>query len=228
MSARKIKQKMARIAAKELGVEPESLIFQNGKISQRFGEKSLTFEAVAAMAYEASKLPDGVEMTLFEYSAFSPKNWTWPYGTHIAVVEVERSSGMVKVLDYVAVDDIGVVINPMIAEGQVHGGVAQGAGQALLEGILYDSNGALVTSNFMDYMIPQAADMFPIRWFTTFTPTESNPIGVKGIGENGTVAATPAIVNAVEDALSASDAKIKSMPLSPEYVRSFMTKKETA
>jgi carbon-monoxide dehydrogenase large subunit len=227
MSAGKIKQKMAKIAGTEFGVDPDSIVFRNGKISQKSGEKkSLSFDAVAGMAYDASKLPDGMEPTLFEYSAFTPKNWTWPYGTHIAIVEVERASGMIKVLDYVAVDDVGVVINPMIAEGQTHGGVAQGAGQALLEGIMYNSDGALMTASFMDYMIPQAGDMFPIRWFTTFTPTTSNPIGVKGIGENGTVAATPAIVNAVEDALSPEGAKIKSMPLSPEYVRSFIIKKD--
>ncbi len=222
MSSRKIRTKMALIAAKELGVDPESLVFQDGKIFQKQNpSKSLSFEDVAGMGYDASKLPEGVEATLFEYSAFTPKNWTWPYGTHVAVVEVERDTGMVKVLDYVAVDDIGVVVNPMIAEGQIHGGVAQGAGQALLEGIVYDESGSLVTGNFLDYQIPQAGDMFPIRWITTFTPTKSNPLGVKGVGENGTVAATPAIVNAVEDALA--QVKIKTMPLAPDYLQSLMT-----
>ncbi len=172
------------------------------------------------MGYNSSKLPEGMEATLFEYSAFTPKNWTWPYGTHVAVVEVERDTGMVKVLDYVAVDDIGVVVNPMIAEGQIHGGIAQGAGQALLEGIIYDESGALITGNFLDYQIPQAGDMFPIRWTTTYTPTKSNPLGIKGVGENGTVAATPAIVNAVEDALV--QVKIKTMPLTPDYLQSLM------
>ena len=221
MSAQKIRKKMAAIAAKELDVAPDSLTFQNGKIFQRGNEKnSLQFDAVAAMGYNAAKLPEGMEPTLFEYSAFTPKNWTWPYGTHVAVVEVERDTGMIKVLDYVAVDDIGVVVNPMIAEGQVHGGVAQGAGQALLEGIIYDQDGALVTGSFLDYMIPQAGDMFPIRWSTTFTPTGSNPLGIKGVGENGTVASVPAIVNAVEDALA--NVKINTMPLAPDYLRSLM------
>ncbi|HYB04178.1 MAG TPA: xanthine dehydrogenase family protein molybdopterin-binding subunit [Nitrososphaerales archaeon] len=221
MSSRKIKQKMAQISAKELGAEAESLVFQGGKIfSKQNPSKSLSFEDVAGMGYDASKLPEGMEATLFEYSAFTPKNWTWPYGTHVAVVEVERDTGLVKVLDYVAVDDIGVVVNPMIAEGQIHGGVAQGAGQALLEGIIYDESGALVTGNFLDYQIPQAGDMFPIRWTTTYTPTKSNPLGIKGVGENGTVAATPAIVNAVEDALA--QVKIKTMPLAPDYLRSLM------
>ncbi len=221
MSARKIKKKMALIAAKELNVSPESLIFEDGKILQRQDdEKSLSFDKVAAMAYDASKLPEDMEPTLFEYSAFTPKNWTWPYGTHVAVVEVERDTAMVKVLDYVAVDDIGVVVNPMIAEGQIHGGIAQGAGQALLEGILYDKDGVLVTASFLDYMIPQAGDMFPIRWLTTFTPTRSNPLGIKGVGENGIVAATPAIVNAVEDALT--QVKIRSMPLAPDYLQSLI------
>lgn len=223
MSSRKIRSKMAAIAAKELGVEPASLVFQDGKIFQREdSKKSLSFDQVAAMAYDFDKLPEGMETTLFAYSAFSPKNWTWPYGTHVAVVEVERETGIIKVLDYVAVDDIGVVINPMIAEGQIHGGVAQGAGQALLEGIAYDESGTLMTGNFLDYLIPQAGDMFPIRWSTTFTPTASNPLSVKGVGENGTVAATPAIVNAVEDALSQN--KIRTMPLAPDYLMSLMTK----
>lgn len=221
MSARKIKNKMAQIAANQLGVDAESLVFQGGKIFQRQNEKkSFTFDEVAAMGYDASKLPDGMEATLFEYSAFTPKNWTWPYGTHIAIVEVERDTALVKVLDYVAVDDIGVVVNPMIAEGQIHGGIAQGAGQALLEGIIYDQSGVLLTGNFLDYMIPQAGDMFPIRWTTTFTPTSSNPLSVKGVGENGTVAATPAIVNAVEDALT--QVKIRFMPLAPDYLQSLM------
>lgn len=219
MSARKIKTKMAQIAANELRVNPDLLVFQDSKIFQKYNEKkSLSFDQVAAMAYNAAKLPDGMEATLFEYSAFTPKNWTWPYGTHVAIVEVERDTSMVRVLDYVAVDDIGVIVNPMIAEGQIHGGVAQGAGQALLERIMYDEEGTLLTSNFLDYMIPQAGDMFPIRWSTMFTPTRSNPLGIKGVGENGTCAATPAIVNAVEDALS--HAKIRSMPLAPDYLQS--------
>jgi aerobic carbon-monoxide dehydrogenase large subunit len=221
MSSRKIKTKMAQIAAGQLGVEAESVVFQNAKIFPRQNDKKfLTFDEVAAMGYDASKLPDGMEPTLFEYSAFSPKNWTWPYGTHVAVVEIERDTAMIKVLDYVAVDDIGVVVNPMIAEGQIHGGVAQGAGQALLEGIVYDPSGVLLTGSFLDYMIPQAGDMFPIRWTTTFTPTKANPLSIKGVGENGTVAATPAIVNAAEDALSG--VKIKSMPLAPDYLQGLM------
>jgi carbon-monoxide dehydrogenase large subunit len=220
---------MRKIASIELGVEPDSLVFQDGKIFQKFNDKNaLTFDAAAELAYDPSKLPDNMEPTLFEYTAFSPKNWTWPYGTHIAVVEVERNTGVIKVLDYVAVDDIGLVINPMLAEGQVHGGVGQGAGQALLEGIVYNQDGVLTTASFLDYVIPQAGDMFPIRWFTTFTPTRANPLSVKGIGENGTVAATPAIVNAVEDALSESGAKIKTMPLSPDYVLSFINGKATS
>jgi carbon-monoxide dehydrogenase large subunit len=219
ISARKIKEKMAQIAGKELGVEPASLQFENGKIFQKYNpEKSLTFEAVAAMAYVPSKIPAGMESTLFAYSAFSPENWTFPYGTHIAVVEVERETGMIKVLEYVAVDDIGMIINPLIAQGQIHGGVVQGAGQALLEGIIYDQNGNLLTSSFMDYQIPESCDSFPIRWDTTFTATRSNPLGVKGVGENGALAGTPAIVNAVEDALSVVNAKVKTMPLTPHYV----------
>lgn len=221
LSSRKIRKKMAQIAAKELGVDPESLVFQDGKIFQRQNDrKSLSFDQVAAMSYDGSKIPDGMEPTLFEYSAFSPKNWTWPYGTHVVVVEVERETSAIKVLDYVSVDDIGVIINPMIVEGQIHGGIAQGIGQALLEGIVYDGSGVLLTNTFLDYMIPQAGDMFPIKWATTFTPTASNPLGAKGVGENSICAATPVIVNAVEDALS--NIKIRSMPLAPDYLQSLM------
>ena len=219
LSARKIKNKMAEIAGKELGVDPSSLVFQNGSIYQRHNRsKSLTFEAVAAMGYVPSKLPQGVEPVLYAFSAYSPDNWTFPYGTHIAVVEVERETGMIKVLEYAAVDDIGFVLNPLVAEGQIHGGVLQGVGQALLEGIIYDQSGSLLTTSFMDYQVPESCDSFPIKWATTHVPTSLNPLGVKGVGENGTLAGTPVIVNAVEDALSIKNANIRKMPLTPEYV----------
>lgn len=223
LSAKKIKSKMAQIAGKELGVDSSSLVFQEGKIYQKFNEsKSLTFEAVAAMGYVPSKLPRDVEPVLYAFSAYSPNNWTFPYGTHLAIVEIDRETGITKVLEYVAVDDIGFVLNPLVAEGQIHGGVLQGVGQALLEEIVYDQNGTPLTTSFMDYQIPESCDSFPIKWATTHAPTKLNPLGVKGVGENGTLAGAPVIVNAVEDALSVTDAYFKKMPLTPEYILSLL------
>ncbi len=220
MCAQKIRQKMAEIAGKELGgLDPNSLVFRDEKIFQeREPDKSVTFDSVAAISYVPSKLPKDMEATLFAYSVFSPQNWTFPYGTHVCVVEIDRETGTPKILDYAGVDDVGRMINPMIVEGQVHGGVGQGVGQALLEEVVYGNGGELLTSNFMDYQIPNAADTVNVRWTNTFVPTKFNLLGVKGVGENGTVAATPAVVNAVVDALSPYGVRDVEMPIKPEKV----------
>ena len=220
MSARKIKQKMAEITAQELSLaDSAAVVFDEGKIFARDNpSKSIEFDQVAEIAYHPERLPDGMEPSLFAYSAFAPKNYTFPYGSHIAVVEVDSETGEITILDYVAVDDCGRVLNPLVVEGQVHGGVAQGLGQALLEKIEYDADGQLLTTNFLDYLIPSSQDVIPIRCFRTETPTPENPLGVKGIGEAGTIAAPPAVVNAVEDALSQNKIVIKAMPLDPNYV----------
>jgi carbon-monoxide dehydrogenase large subunit len=223
LCAKKIKEKMALIAGLVLDVDPSDLAFENGKIfDSRNPKRSLSFADVAKTSYVASKLPKGMEPTLFAYSAFAPKNWTFPFGTHVAVVEVSRETGKIKVLDYVAVDDVGTVLNPLLAEGQVHGGVMQGAGQALTEDVVYDSEGQLLTRSFMDYQIPLAEECFPIRWLRTNTPTFENPLGIKGIGENGTVACTPALANAVEDALAPFGGRVDLLPLKPDYLRSLI------
>lgn len=218
--ALKIKEKMALIAAKKLGIDPNDLVFENGKIFSRRDPCNLstTFSTIAAAAYKPLELPIGMEPGLYEFSSFTSKNWTYPFGTHVAVVEVDRQTGKITILDYIAVDDVGRVINPMIVEGQIQGGVMQGAGQALLENVVYDNEGQLLTRSFMDYQIPEACDMLPIKCYRTNTPTAENPLGVKGVGENGTVASTPALVNAVEDAISSSLANVYSMPLTLEYV----------
>jgi carbon-monoxide dehydrogenase large subunit len=220
MSARKIKEKMVAIAAKELGLrDSRSLVFEDGKIFSKDSQsKSIGFDEVAMIAYQPERLPALMEPSLFAYSAFAPKNFTFPYGTHIAVVEVDIDTGEISIIDYVAVDDCGRVLNSMVVEGQVHGGVMQGIGQALLENIQYDENGQLLTSNFLDYLLPSASDTVPIRCFRTETPSPENPLGVKGIGEAGTIAAPPAVVNAVEDALSQNGVVIDAMPLSLDYV----------
>jgi carbon-monoxide dehydrogenase large subunit len=135
------------------------------------------------------------------------------------MVEVEKDTGVVKLLKYFATDDCGKLLNPMIVEGQVHGGVVQGIGQAMLEEIVYDENGQLLTSTLADYMIPSAESLAEIVWNRTETPTYSNPLGVKGIGEAGSIAATPVIANAVEDALAPYDVTVARMPLRSDYLR---------
>ncbi|MDG7021449.1 MAG: xanthine dehydrogenase family protein molybdopterin-binding subunit, partial [Nitrososphaerota archaeon] len=160
--------------------------------------------------------------TLFAYGVYAPKSNAYPFGTHVALVEVDRESGLAKVLKYFAVDDGGKMINPMIVEGQVQGGVAQGIGQAITEELAYDQEGQPLSTTFADYLIPSADVMPHVVWDTTNTPTDANLLGVKGMGEAGTIAATPTVVNAIEDALSEFGALVERMPASPAYLRSLM------
>ena len=224
ISARKIKEKMAKIAANALNVSTSTkIVFADGKIYPEGNvSKAVAFEDVASMAYDAEKIPQGMEPTLFAYTAYAPPNFTFPFGTHIAVVEVDRETGVVKLLKYFAIDDCGNLLNPMLVEGQVHGGVVQGAGQALMEELLYDENGQLLTSTLADYLIPSSDTMPEMVWARTETPTYANPMGVKGIGEAGTIAATPVIVNAVEDALSEYDVVVEKMPVRSDYIKSLI------
>lgn len=223
IASRKVKYKMSKIAAKLLGLKSDKMTFRDGKIiPQASRAKSLTFAQVASKAYSPRSLPAGMEPTLYEYAAYAPPDNVYPFGTHVALVEVDRDTGMVKVLKYVAVDDAGKVLNPLIVEGQVHGGVLQGISQALLEQVVYDENGQMLTSTLADYLIPTSDNSPPIESYRTETPSPNNPLGVKGVGEAGTIGATPTIVNAVEDALSPFGAEILRMPLTPEYVKSFI------
>jgi carbon-monoxide dehydrogenase large subunit len=224
ISARKAKEKMRRIATHHLKLPAETrMVFQNGKIYQEGNPgRSIPFDQVAALAYNPEAIPKDMESTIFEYTAFAPPNYTFPFGTHIAEVEVDRETGVVKVLKYFAVDDCGRLLNPMVAEGQVHGGVVQGVGQALLEELIFDDNGQLLTTTLADYCLP-GADMMPeIVWERTETPTYANPLGVKGIGEAGTIASTPVIINAVEDALSEYGVTVEKMPVRSDYVLSLI------
>ena len=224
LSARKIRDKMAAIAANRLGAKSASkIVFSGGSIYREDQpSKKLKFTEVASMAYGTWGIPAGMEPTLFAYSAYAPKSETYPFGTHIALVEVDKDSGLVKILRYFAVDDGGRIINPLIVEGQIHGGVVQGIGQALTERVVFDKDGQPLTSTLSDYLIP-SADMLPeIVCDRTETPTSSNLLGVKGLGEAGTIAATPTIMNAVEDALSVYGVVVDRMPASPDYVKSLM------
>ncbi|MDV3277015.1 MAG: xanthine dehydrogenase family protein molybdopterin-binding subunit [Nitrososphaerales archaeon] len=221
LATRKVKEKMSKIAAKMLGLKSDRMNFKNGKITPASSSsKSLAFKDVADKAYSLRSLPPGMEATLFEYCAFAPPGNAFPFGTHVAMVEVDRETGMLKILKYVAVDDVGKVINPLIVEGQVHGGVLQGIAQALLEQVVFDENGQNLTSTLSDYLIPSIDSAPMIESYRTETPSPLNPLGVKGVGEAGTIGATPVIVNAVEDALSPFGVEIQKLPLTPEYVHS--------
>jgi carbon-monoxide dehydrogenase large subunit len=170
---------------------------------------------VAFRAWQAFGMPEGVTPGLDETVFFDPPNCVFPFGAHGCEVEVDRETGKVEITGYIAVDDCGNVINPMIVAGQVHGGVVHGIGQALYEIAEYDSGGQLVTGTLVDYLIPSAADVPHIETHRTVTPSPTNPLGVKGIGEAGTIAASPAVVSAVCDALDVRDL---DMPLQPESV----------
>jgi carbon-monoxide dehydrogenase large subunit len=221
MSLDKIKEKGKRIAAHLLEASPKDMEYANGQFQVKgVPGKAVPFGAVALTAYVPHNYPEGLEPGLEETSFYDPSNFCFPFGAHACVVEVEQETGKVKLLRYVAVDDVGNVINPMIVDGMVHGGIAQGVGQALWEGAVYDSgSGQLVTATMMDYAMPKA-DMLPsYETDRTVTPTPVNPLGVKGAGETGTIAATPAVVNAVVDALSGLGVDhIDAMPLTSERV----------
>jgi carbon-monoxide dehydrogenase large subunit len=218
-SVGRIVDKAKRIAAHMLEADPADMVFEDGTASVKGSpDRGKTIQEIAAAAAVAYDLPAGEEPFLDDTAYYDPPNCTYPFGTHAAVVEVDSQTGEVELRRYVAVDDMGRVINPMIVDGQVHGGIAQGIAQALWEGAVYDENGQLQSSSLMDYGLPKA-EFFPdFELDRTETPTDVNPLGVKGAGETGTIAATPAIVNAVVDALAPFGVTHIDMPLTPETV----------
>ncbi len=219
MSLRKVKDKARKIAAHQMGVPEKNVMFENGAFyAKDIREKQMPFATVAGEAYHAKNLPKGLEPGLEATSFFNPENFTWPFGCHIAVVEIDEATGQTKLKRYVAVDDVGNVINPMIVDGMVHGGVAQGIGQAMQEGAVYGEDGQLLTGSMLDYAVPTAEDLPSFETARTVTPSPSNPLGVKGAGEAGTIAATPAVVNAAVDALAHLGIKHLDMPLSSERI----------
>jgi carbon-monoxide dehydrogenase large subunit len=198
-----------------LEAKPEDIDFEQGVYRQRDSNRSLTFGEVAFSAYVPNNYPDDEEMGLSEKAVYDPGNFTYPAGTHVCEVEIDPATGVTTVVQFVAVDDFGKVINPMIVEGQVHGGIAQGIGQALLEGAAYDEYGQLLTGSYMDYCMPRADDLPSFSVDMTVTPCTHNPLGVKGCGEAGAIGAPPAVINAVTDALGVVDIP---MPATPERV----------
>jgi carbon-monoxide dehydrogenase large subunit len=185
---------------------------------QTNGRSSLTIQEIALAAHLAKELPPDTEPGLSATYFFEPKNFTFPFGTHIAVVEIDRETGDVKFLRYIAVDDCGKVINPLLVDGQVHGGIVQSIGQAMFEEVVYDDQGQLVTGTLMDYALPRASHVPVFELDRTETPSPVNPLGVKGVGEAGTIGATPAIVGAIVDALAPYGVKHLDMPIKPETI----------
>jgi carbon-monoxide dehydrogenase large subunit len=215
----KIKDKSKLVTAHLLEASPEDIDYADGKFFVKGSPgKFKTIQDVALMANLAWNYPKGVEPGLEASAFFDPPNFVFPFGAHIAVVQVDAETGEVALKRYIAVDDCGKVINPMIVEGQVHGGIAQGVGQALWEGAVYDEDGQLLTGSMMDYAVPKAVYFPKFELAMTETPTSVNPLGVKGIGETGTIASTPAVYNAVADALAPLGVERINMPLTPERV----------
>jgi len=216
-STQKIKDKAKKIAAHLLEANEADVVYEGGKFAVKGSPgRSKSFGDVALMAYLAHNMPKNLEPGLEAISFFDPGNFVFPFGTHVCVVEVARDTGQVKVVRYLAVDDLGRVINPMIVDGMVHGGIAQGVSQALWEHAEYDENGQLVTGSFMNYAMPHADDLPSFQVGRTETPTPVNPLGVKGAGETGTIASTAAVANAVMDALSPFGIAHVDMPLTPD------------
>ena len=245
IALQKLKEKAHKIAAHMLKADAEKVTFSDGCYScpptaatgesepvvpvgeapagalpepDVEGKSTLTIQEIALAAHIAKDLPPDTEPGLSATYFFEPKNFTFPFGTHIVVVEIERETGDIKFLRYVAVDDCGRVINPMLVDGQLHGGIVQSIGQALFEEVVYDEQGQLITGSLMDYALPRAAHIPWMELDRTETPSPVNPLGVKGVGEAGTIGATPAIVGAIVDALAPFGVKHLDMPVKPEAI----------
>jgi carbon-monoxide dehydrogenase large subunit len=218
-ASEKVVAKAREIAAHQLEVSADDLEYEAGRFSVKGSpDKGMHVKEAAFAAWAAHNLPDGMEPGLEATFVYDPVNFSWPSGCHIAVVEVDTETGDVQLDRYVAVDDVGNVVNPMIVDGQVHGGIAQGIAQALWEEAVYDEDGNLLTGSLLNYLVPSAAELPSFELDRTVTPSPSNPLGVKGVGETGTIASTPAVVNAVLDALEPYGVTDIDMPTTPERV----------
>jgi aerobic carbon-monoxide dehydrogenase large subunit len=214
----KVIEKAKVIAAGMIEASPDDLEWTPGRFSVRGDpEKGVTIGEIALATFAAHNLPDGVEPSLDSDATYDPDNFSFPHGTHLCAAEVDTETGMVTIRSYVAVDDVGRVVNPLIVEGQVHGGIAQGIAQALYEEAVYDDAGNLLTTTLADYLVPSAADVPSLETSRTESPAD-NRLGVKGVGEAGTIASTPAVVNAIVDALRPLGVSDVTMPCSPERV----------
>jgi carbon-monoxide dehydrogenase large subunit len=218
-AAEKVVQKARTIAAHLLEASEDDLEFAGGTFSVRgTPDAKTTIQDIALATFAAHNLPDGVEPTIDADATYDPENFSFPHGTHLCAVEIDTETGWTKIRKYVCVDDIGSVVNPLIVEGQVHGGLAQGIAQALYEEAIYDGDGNLTTGTFVDYLLPSASDLPEFTTDRTETPAPGHPLGAKGVGEAGTIASTPAVVNAVVDALRQFGVEDVRMPMTPERV----------
>jgi carbon-monoxide dehydrogenase large subunit len=219
ISATKVQEKARKIAAHLLEAAEADVVYENGKAFVKgTPSKSITIQEIAMAAFQTNRIPPGMEGGLEATTFFDPTNFVWPFGAHIAIVEVDADTGATRILRYVAVDDCGTRINPMVVDGQLHGGIAQGIGQALFEEAVYDETGQLRTGSLVDYLVPTAADLPNFELEATITPSPVNPLGTKGIGEAGTIASTPAVINAIVDALEPFGVKDITMPATPQKV----------
>jgi len=217
-AAQKVIEKARPIAAHLLEADAGDVEFADGRFSVRGTDKGMAIGEIALAVFTAHNMPDGVEPTLDSEATFDPENFSFPHGTHLCAMEVDTETGLCTIRSYVAVDDVGNVVNPLIVEGQVHGGLAQGISQAMFEEAVHDDQGTLSTATFVDYLLPTAADLPSFTTDRTTTAATSNPLGVKGVGEAGAIASTPAVVNAALDAVRHLGVTDIEMPLSPQRV----------
>jgi carbon-monoxide dehydrogenase large subunit len=207
-----------KIAAHLLEASEGDVEFRDGKFTVAGTDRAKTFGEIALTAYVPHKYPAGLEPGLEESAFYDPKNFTFPAGCHVCEVEIDPETGATQVVAFTAVDDVGNVVNPMIVAGQVHGGVAQGIGQALLERALYDDAGQLLSGSFLSYAMPRAADLPRYEVATRVTPCTHNPLGAKGVGEVGSIGSPPAVIGAVVDALAHLGVRHLDMPATSERV----------
>lgn len=225
VASERIRDKAVRIAAHLLEASPDDITIDGPRFIVRgTPDRAVEFKDVAKMAYKAFKLPPGMEPGLDVTHFFVPKDRVFPFGTHVCVVEIDRDTGEVAIRRYVAVDDCGNILNPLLVAGQIHGGIVQGLAQALYEGVVYDDDGQLLTGTFMDYAVPAATQVPAFELGHTVTPSPHNPLGAKGVGEAGTIGATPAVVNAVLDALAPFGVTQLDMPITPQRIWKAMQK----
>jgi carbon-monoxide dehydrogenase large subunit len=217
-AADKVIEKAKPLAAYVLEASADDLEFVDGKYRVRGTESSVGLTDLAFRVFASHDLPDGLEASIDADATFEPENFSFPHGTHLCAAEVDTETGAVAIRNYTSVDDVGRVVNPMIVDGQVHGGIAQGVAQALFEEAVYDDSGTLVTGSFVDYLVPSAADLPSFTTDRTESPATTNKLGVKGVGEAGTIASTPAVVNAIVDAVRHMGINDIAMPCSPHRV----------
>jgi aerobic carbon-monoxide dehydrogenase large subunit len=217
-AADKVVDRAKPIAAHLLEANVDDVEFGGGRFSVKGTDQGMTIQDVALATFAAHNYPEGIEPNIDAHATFDPENFSFPHGTHLCAMEVDTETGRVTMRKYVCCDDIGTIINPMIVDGQVHGGLVQGIAQALFEEAVYDDAGTLVSGSFVDYLIPTSADTISFEVAHTTSPSTYTTLGTKGVGEAGTIASTPAVVNAIVDAVRHLGVDDIRMPCTPERV----------